>query len=112
MKKVYICSPLGGNVSYNIEKAKRFARYAFKCGMAPVIPHFYATILDDENPKERKLGVQAGLSLLFMCDELWVFGDVISKGMKKEIRFANKLNIKVKYILNDDLKKPEVDNNE
>jgi hypothetical protein len=32
--------------------------------------------------------------------------------MKKEIRFANKLNIKVKYILNDDLKKPEVDNNE
>ncbi len=44
MRRAYICSPLGGNVSANIENAKRYAR---KCGMAPVIPHFYATFLDD-----------------------------------------------------------------
>ena len=28
MHSVYICSPLGGNVSVNIENAKRYARYA------------------------------------------------------------------------------------
>lgn len=98
MRRAYICSPLSGNISGNIENAKRYARYIFKCGMAPVIPHFYALVLNDEIPDERKLGMQAGLSLLWVCDEVWVFGDEITEGMKKEIIFAEKLNIKVKYI--------------
>ena len=95
MRRAYICSPLSGNISGNIENAKRYARYIFKCGMAPVIPHFYALILDDEIPDERKL-------------EVWVFGDEITEGMKKEIIFAEKLNIKVKYISEKELKKTEV----
>ena len=73
-----------------------------------VIPHFYALILDDEIPDERKLGMQAGISLLWVCDEVWVFGDEITEGMKKEIIFAEKLNIKVKYISEKELKKTEV----
>lgn len=108
MRRVYICSPLGGNVSANIENAKRYAQYALECGMAPVIPHFYALVLNDEIPDERKLGMQAGLSLLWVCDEVWVFGDEITEGMKKEIIFAEKLNIKVKYISEKELKKTEV----
>lgn len=83
MRRAYICSPLSGNISGNIENAKRYARYIFKCGMAPVIPHFYALILDDAIPDERKLGMQADLSLLWVCDEVWVFGDEITEGMKK-----------------------------
>ena len=53
MRRAYICSPLSGNISGNIENAKRYARYIFKCGMAPVIPHFYALVLNDEIPDER-----------------------------------------------------------
>lgn len=108
MRRAYICSPLGGNVSANIENTKRYARYVFKCGMAPVIPHFYALVLNDDIPDERKLGMQAGISLLWVCDEVWVFGDNITEGMKKGIIFAEKLNIKVKYISENDLKKTEV----
>ncbi len=37
-----------------------------------------------------------GLELLKLCDEVWVFGDKISEGMKKEIEFAKKLNIEIK----------------
>lgn len=105
MHRVYICSPLGSNVSVNIENAKRYARYALECGMAPFIPHFYALILD-----ERNLCFQAGLSMLWVCDEVWVFGDEITEGMKTEIRFAEKLNIKVRYISENDLRKSEVEN--
>ena len=36
MKKVYICAPLGGDVQGDLEKAKRIAQYALKCGTAPV----------------------------------------------------------------------------
>lgn len=56
MHRAYICSPLGGNVSANIENAKR---YALEYGMAPFIPHFYALILDDSNKEERNLGMLA-----------------------------------------------------
>lgn len=104
MHRVYICSPLSGNVSENIENAKRYARYALECGMAPVVPHFYALILDDSKKEERSLGMQAGISLLWVCDEVWVFGDEITEGMKKEIRFAEKLNIKIRYISEKDFK--------
>lgn len=110
MRRVYICSPLGGNITANIENAKRYSQYVFKCGMAPVIPHFYALVLNDDNPEERKLGMQAGISLLWVCDEIWIFGDEITEGMKKEILFAEKLNIEVRYISENDLRKSEVKN--
>lgn len=108
MHRVYICSHLGGNVTANIENAKRYAQYVFKHGMAPVIPHFYDLVLNDDNPEERKIGMQAGISLLWVCDEVWVFGSEITEGMKKEIHFAEKLNIKVRYISENDLQKMEV----
>ena len=31
MKRVYICSP-GGNVRENLEKVKRYTKYALLCG--------------------------------------------------------------------------------
>lgn len=98
MKKVYICSPLGGDVAGNIRRVKNYAKYALLCGTAPVVPHFYALCLNDENPKEREIGLNAGLSLLWFCDELWVFGDRISEGMAKEINFAKNLNIRTCYL--------------
>ena len=104
MKTVYVCSPLGGNVAQNIENAKQYGRYVLSKGMAPVIPHFYATILNDNNPSERILGMQAGKSLLFNVDALWIFGNKVTKGMEDEIRFAKKLNLELKHISDDVLK--------
>lgn len=78
--------------------------------MISVIPHFYVLIIDDDDEEERNLGMLAGLSMLWVCDAVWVFGDEITEGMKKEIRFAEKLNIKVRYISENDLRKSEVKN--
>jgi hypothetical protein len=60
MKKVYICAPLAGDVPANLERAKEYAKYALKCGTAPVVPHFYSLILDDDDPEQRSLGMKAG----------------------------------------------------
>ena len=98
LKKVYICSPLAGNIMQNIENVKLYTRYALNCGVAPVVPHFFALCIDDNIKEERELGLSAGLSLLWFCDELWVFGDQISQGMQKEIKFCENLNIPIKYI--------------
>lgn len=104
MKKVYICSPLGGEVEENLKKAVQYAAYALFRGTAPVVPHFYALCLDDHDPDERALGMAAGMSLLWFCDELWVFGDVITQGMQREINFCINLNIKVCYIRESQVK--------
>jgi hypothetical protein len=105
MKKVYICAPLGGDVQGNLEKAKRYSEYALRCGAAPVTPHFYALCLDDSIPKEREMGIAAGLSLLWFCDEVWVFGDETTEGMAQEIKLARNLNIKVKTIKEHEINK-------
>ena len=59
MKRVYICAPLGGNTEENLKKVRRYAEYALRCGTAPVVPHFYAECLDDNNPKDREVGLAA-----------------------------------------------------
>lgn len=97
LKKVYICAPLGGDVIGNINRAKEYARFAFECGTAPVVPHFYALILNDAEPAHRELGLRAGKTLLWFCDEVWVFGNILSSGMKDEIRLAKQLNIRIRY---------------
>ena len=93
MRNVYVCSPLRGNITENLEKVKQYGKFVLECGMAPVIPHFYAEILDDTVDEERALGMTAGTSLLFRADALWVFGDKITEGMKKEISYAKHLKL-------------------
>ena len=105
MKKVYICSPLGGNVKENLENAKKYARYALIRGTAPVVPHFYSLCLDDNKPIEREVGLAAGLNLLWFCDEMWVFGNKITEGMKEEIEFCKNLKIRMKFITDENIKK-------
>ena len=105
MKKVYICAPLSGDIEGNIEKVKRYARFALLSGTAPVVPHYYASSLNDTIPKERELGITAGLGKLWFCDELWIFGDEITKGMETEIRFCKNLNIKIRKINEEEISK-------
>ena len=105
MKKVYICAPLGEDVYENIKKAILYTEYALKCGTAPVVPHFYALALDDEDEEEREMGMKAGISLLWFCDEMWIFGDEISKGMEKEIEFCKHLNIRTLKVTEYEIKK-------
>lgn len=105
MKKVYICAPLGGDVKGNLEKAKLYTEYALRCGVAPVTPHFYALCLNDIDPKEREIGRAAGMSLLWFCDELWIFGDEVTDGMKAEIDFCRSLSLKTRKIRDSEIDK-------
>ena len=54
-------------------------------------------MLNDNSEEERELGLMFGLSLLAVCDEIWVFGEV-SAGMQQEITEAKKLGKRVRYM--------------
>jgi hypothetical protein len=101
MKKVYICAPLKAHGPYtideNIRYAKGYSNWVYTFGHLPICPHIYlepATGLKEESDREKLL--ELGIELLKLCDELWVFGDYISEGMKHEIEMATELGIKVK----------------
>lgn len=105
MKKVYICAPLGGDVDKNLKKVKEYTRYALMCGAAPIVLHFYALCLNDRNPKEREIGMAAGIALLWFCDEMWIFGNEETEGMKSEIQFCRNFNIRTHKIKNNEIRK-------
>lgn len=98
MKRVYICSPLRGDLENNIKNAKEYCRMACLFGTLPVAPHIYFTaFLDDNIEHERLLGMELGIELLKDCQEVWVFTNgEPSHGMKAEIEVAEKMGLKVK----------------
>lgn len=104
-KKVYICAPLGGDIQNNLKRAILYTKFALKSNVAPVTPHFYAMCLNDNNKDERLLCRSAGINLLWFCDEMWIFGDTVSEGMKAEINFCKNLNIKMRRIKNSEIRK-------
>lgn len=88
---VYICSPFSGDVDYNTVQARKYSRFAYEQGTIPITPHLlYPQFMADENPIERADAMHFNYVLLGKCSELWVFGDVISKGMVHEIGIAKK----------------------
>ena len=95
MKNIYVCSPLRGDIEENIRKAKEYSRKIALDGNLPVTPHLYlTTFLDDRMEEEREIGMAIALEWLKRCDEVYVFGEP-SEGMKREIRLAGTLGIKI-----------------
>jgi hypothetical protein len=97
-KLIFICSPLRGNIKSNISRAKQYCKLITKLNHIPICPHIYFTqFLDDSILEERMLGMSMGKKLLLLCDEIWIFGNTISEGMKKEITYAKRHNIKMVF---------------
>ena len=95
---VYICYPYAGDVKQNVNMARVYSRFAVKNTCIPLTPHLlYPQFMDDGSPAERELALFMGLVLLTKCEQVWVFGGVISAGMAAEIAKAEKRKIPVRY---------------
>jgi len=97
MKKVIIESPYKGNVKINIEYARMCVRDSLNRGEAPIASHLLYTqegILRDEIPKERQLGIDAGLAWTQVADEHVFYIDYgYSEGMKYAMDYVIANNI-------------------
>lgn len=100
MELVAVESPLSGDF-------KRNKRYAKLClldcllnqGEAPYASHlFYPQVLNDEDPGERKLGMEAGFAWATPATKRVVYTDLgISGGMEAGIAKAEELDQQVVY---------------
>lgn len=96
-RKIYVASRYAGDVDANVAATVTYCRHVIDEGYMPVASHLlYPQILNDNNPEERELGLLFGLSLLAVCDEVWVFGTV-SPGVAQEIEEAKRLKKQIRY---------------
>jgi len=104
MKKMtiaYIAHPIGGDVKNNIDKVIAICREINlnEPNVVPFVPYLsdlYA--LDDTIPEERERGIKNGLEVLDrnIVDEVRLYGDRISFGMRQECIRAFKNQIFVR----------------
>lgn len=99
MKLVYLAHPVSGDTPANLESAAQWVRWASRLsGVVPLAPYFQSVAAFSElNPSEREEGFQHGLKVLRSCQELWVCGEKITDGMRREIYCAQGWQIPVVY---------------
>jgi len=99
---VYVCSPFAGDTKRNTENARKYCAFTVEQNAIPLAPHLmYPQFMDDGDPKQRKLALLFGLIWLHMMDEVWVFGERISPGMKQEISKARAIGMPIKFFTED-----------
>ena len=99
---VYICSKYSGDVEKNTQAARQYCRLAVEHGYIPIAPHLLLPqFLSEET--ERDLAMEMDLGILKNCRELWVCGEQISEGMKKEIEEAKRTRMVIRRISKEEL---------
>ena len=97
-QRVYICSPFRGDPQKNAELARTYCRVISTLypHTIPIAPHIYLTqFLDDDDPKQREAGLAMGRAILATCQVVLVFGQIVSEGMRAELKEAARLGIPV-----------------
>lgn len=105
MKRVILETPFSGKtdeeVATNIKYARLCVRDCLRRGEAPIASHILFTqpdVLDDKNPEERLLGMEAGFAWREVAEATVVYKDRgISEGMLRGIRDARKKGCQVEY---------------
>ena len=96
---VIIESRYAGDVERNVAYAKRCMKDSLGRGEVPFASHLlYTQVLDDTQPADRKLGMDAGFEVLSRSDYSVVYTDYgFSEGMKEGIATAENLGHKIEY---------------
>lgn len=104
-RKIYVSAPLGKDWDEDIENAAKYYEFTLQSECVPVGPHAYATMFGVNEASEIKRLRQAGMSLIWFCDEIWVFGEQITESMQEEISFGRNMKIRMRQIRDKDIKK-------
>jgi len=96
---VIIESPFAGDFELNREYLAECIHDSIKNGEAPYASHgFFTHFLDDDDPKERELGIALGFRFQEIADKIAVYCDLgVSSGMAAGIENAKKLSKPIVY---------------
>jgi len=100
----YICMPFFSNrenlddrlfeEKINVDLAKRLAKYLYKLGKIPIMPHLLLEIYDTNNSKDVKLINKCRKRMIKNSDEIVTYGN-IDCGMEDELYIAENYGLSV-----------------
>jgi hypothetical protein len=96
----YIAHPVGGDVKGNIDKILKIVRQINleEPDVVPFVPYLADILaMDDANPTERSRGIKNDTHVLEFggVNQIRLYGDRISPGMRAELNLAKSLGIEV-----------------
>ena len=99
-RRVYVCHPYrgtpGASVEANVARVAGLCRTLTEDGLAPIAPQLYLpAFLDEATQRDEALALC--LELVDLCDEVRVYGERISEGMRLEIEHAEARGIPVRF---------------
>ena len=101
MKLVILESPYAGDIERNVRYARACLRDCLTREEAPIASHLLYTqegVLDDDDPYERNMGIEAGLAWTKVAEKTVVYMDLgISRGMQGAIDRAQEENRPLDY---------------
>ena len=90
-KTVFVAHPISGDIKENMKRVLKICAQIHSPHVIPVAPYLAALqYLNDEVVEDRRLGIDANHECFRRkyVDELWLYGDRISTGMRGEIELA------------------------
>lgn len=96
-RRIYVCHPYANDPEGNVARVRVIARALVAEGALPIAPHLYLPAFLEE-ATERDLALSLCLELVELCDELRVFGSVLTPGMRRELARARELGVPVRFV--------------
>ena len=96
-RRVYVCHPFANDPAGNIERVRAISQFLIDDGALPIAPHLYLPQLVDETTG-REQALALCLELLATCDEVRVFGEIVTEGMERELREAKRLGLPAHFV--------------
>ena len=97
-KVVFVAHPVSGDIAGNIKKVLAICEAVHKQGIIPIAPYLVSLqYLDDTVVEDRALGIEVNHICFHrrFVDELWLYGDRISTGMRGEVELAFECGIPI-----------------
>lgn len=96
-RRVYVCHPYRNAPAENVERVTEICKALSASGHLPVAPQLYLPQFMDE-ATEREQALAMCLDLLDASDEVQVYGQSITAGMRVEIERAEARGIPVRFV--------------
>lgn len=94
MSLIYVCHPFRGDPVGNAARVTAICRQIVKDGDCPVGPPVYLPLF----VHDEETAMRCCLALLEACDEVRVYGEQITAGMRAEIDHARERSIQVRWM--------------
>jgi len=96
LRRVYVCHPFGSDPEGNARRIQGICWALAKTGLMPIAPQLYLpSFLSEETERERAL--ELCLELIDICDEVRVYGGLVTEGMRIELERADRRGVPIIY---------------